>query len=148
MLPSGNLEESARILTDRSLADSNKRPALTKDSNPYREMLNVLMARHHLYFEAADQVIYTGGDNVAAVADNSWTEKGITYNNRPAAGITLTSFIADKSGIYKEIDITGYVRNNLGKLISLAVQTSSTNELQFKSRNVSDATKRPVLIIK
>ena len=47
-----------------------------------------------------------------------------------------------------EIDITGYVRNNRGKIISLAVQTASLNEFEFKSRNISDTAKHPVLVIR
>ncbi|OGG03824.1 hypothetical protein A2W14_04750 [Candidatus Gottesmanbacteria bacterium RBG_16_37_8] len=88
--------------------------------------------------------------NVQSVSDNSWTEKGITYNNRPPAGTLLTSFNPTSSRTYHEIDITQYTRKNLmslGKMMSLAIQTSSTNELQFKSRNVSDPAKRPVLIV-
>src|SRR3989344_5150784 len=88
-----------------------------------------------------------GSMELKQVADNSWTEKGITYNNRPAPGKTLNTFTPVKSGVYQEIDISAYVKGNLGKIISLAIQTSSTNELELRSRNVSDQSKRPVLVI-
>src|SRR3990167_8463548 len=83
------------------------------------------------------------------LTDYSWTEKDLTYNSRPYInlGNLIQSFTAEKSGTYKDIDITGFVKNNRGKMMSLAFQTSSTNELEFKSRNVKDPAKRPVLVL-
>ena len=84
---------------------------------------------------------------VRSVADNSWTESGITYNNRPLAGETIASFMPASAGTYQEIDITKYTVESIGKMMSLAIQTSGTNELAFRSRNVTEIEKRPVLII-
>jgi len=64
LLPLKNLEESALILTQRMKNDSNSenfRPALTKESDEYKEMLKILKKRHELYSKAAHTTILTGG---------------------------------------------------------------------------------------
>jgi len=62
LLPSSDLEESALILAERLKKDANSssfRPALTKESDDYKEMLQVLQKRHELYSKAAHKTIFT-----------------------------------------------------------------------------------------
>jgi len=87
-----------------------------------------------------------GTTNLYLVPDNSWVETGITFNNQPALGKLIMSFTANASGVYKEIDITNFMKSNPNKIITFAFQTTSTNELSFKSKNIADTSRLPILI--
>ena len=72
LLPTSNLEESARILTERMLNDqqtAGQRPALTDEKDPFEEMLKVVRERHHHYLKAAGGIFYTEGKTVQEVAE-------------------------------------------------------------------------------
>jgi len=45
---------------------------------------------------------------------DSWTESGITWNNRPASGPEITSFLANATGVEYELDVTSRVASELG----------------------------------
>ena len=71
LLPTPDLEESARILHARMQADqqtAGQRPPLTEEKDPFREMLDKVKQRHHYYLKAADEVLYTEGKTVQEVA--------------------------------------------------------------------------------
>ena len=59
------------------------------------------------------------------VADNSWTETGITWNNQPAVGAAMTTVSVGLTGQYWEWDVTSYIQS-----AKAAGQTSVTLELQ------------------
>ena len=71
--------------------------------------------------------------NIKQVADNSWTEDSLTFNNRPPKGATITSFSPSSSGVWLERDITSYVSANAGSLMSLAIDSNGTNPFAFNS---------------
>jgi len=73
LLPASDLEQSARILTERMLADqasAGQRPSLTGETDAYKEMLNVVTKRHPLYSAAAHITIYTRDQTVKEIASD------------------------------------------------------------------------------
>jgi hypothetical protein len=79
-------------------------------------------------------VIGTSGNlqNVKEVADDTWTENGLTYNNRPAKGAILRTFVPNASG-WIEADITAFVTINRGSITSLALDSTGPNNFGFNS---------------
>lgn len=70
LMPSENLEESARIIYKRMMKDkksSTQRPSLT-GLPPQEEILNILIKRIPLYMRAQDCTIYTTGSSEIEVA--------------------------------------------------------------------------------
>ncbi len=73
LIPSSNLEESAIILAERLQNDSNSaslRPALTQESDAYKEMLQILQNRHPLYSAAAHQTLLVGKKSPEEITSN------------------------------------------------------------------------------
>lgn len=85
--------------------------------------------------------------NVVAVADDSWSESGITWNNKPATGTVIASFTASTDETYKDIDITSGVQ--AGSTISLAIVAASgtTNGVDFRSKEYGTTSQRPQVVI-
>ena len=78
-----------------------------------------------------------GPYNVKKVSSNTWTETGITWNNKPAVdGPTVATFPSASSGTWLEINITSVAQPNT--TISLAIVTTGTTDgLDFSSRNAT-----------
>lgn len=85
---------------------------------------------------------------VRAISNSSWSEKTVTYKNKPAAGIQLalfSPFTATK--IWNTVDMSSYIIPKLGQLISLQFDTTSTDTYEFNSKEYSNATLRSYLQI-
>jgi hypothetical protein len=52
------------------------------------------------------------GIRAVAVADNSWGETTVNFNNAPALGNVLTTSAAFTSGATVTLDVTGYITGN------------------------------------
>lgn len=80
----------------------------------------------------------TGQQFVHEVSENSWTESTLTWNNAPVLGkeIGMTTG-GEKDGVLY-IEITDYINENLGGLVSLAIQSEDTDSLRFSSSEASD----------
>jgi chitodextrinase len=84
------------------------------------------------------------GYDVFGVADNSWTELGINWTNRPALAATKTGASGRlATNTYTSVDITPLVTGN-GKM-TVAVSTTSSTAASFTSR--SAAANKPELVI-
>jgi len=55
----------------------------------------------------ADQ---TRNSRLFRVADDSWSESSLNWNNKPALGTLLLSAMMDNQAMYREFDITDYVK--------------------------------------
>ena len=77
---------------------------------------------------------------------SAWTEPAITFNNRPARGITA---VEDKgaiaAGTFVEFDVKPLVSGN--GTVSFALAPSSAAAANFASRQFADPAKRPQLIV-
>ncbi len=87
---------------------------------------------------------------VRAVSDDSWSESGITWNNRPGRGAVLDS--QQGSGSTMEWDVTSQVQQEVAGdgTISLALFSSTAGGehfVRFHSRESASASLRPSLLI-
>lgn len=85
----------------------------------------------------------TIGTDVLSVADNSWQETSITYNNAPTLGSTINSSGAVTANSWIEIDVTTYI--SAEGLVSLGLITTDPSiRISFTSR---EGTNPPELIV-
>ena len=83
------------------------------------------------------------GGAVAPMTNASWSETGVTYNNRPAIdGPVLASLGAVVDAQWYELDVTGAITG--AGLLSLGLRTSSSDQVAYGSREGSFA---PQLVI-
>jgi len=104
---------------------------------------NIVSARLHIKVatDPSPQV-----QSIKNVADTSWDEYQITYNNRPAIGGDVLASINSHSftDAWQEVDITGAVRTSAGQVISLAIDMDGTNGITFYTREAVD---KPQIIV-
>ncbi|MCA9943560.1 MAG: S8 family serine peptidase, partial [Anaerolineales bacterium] len=101
--PNGNLGGSAQLRLDAA-----------PTANSYLRfdvqglVGTVSSATLRLYVQSTSSAGFTAQQ----VADNSWTEGGITFNNAPAIGAAINSSGATTAGTYMEVDVTSYITGN------------------------------------
>lgn len=83
--------------------------------------------------------------------DDSWTETGINWNNKPANAILLATLQGKRTGT-AEWDISNQVIEEINgdKVLSLVIVSTvsgQTNDASFHSKEVADAKLKPVLLI-
>jgi hypothetical protein len=78
----------------------------------------------------------TGKQNVKLVTDDSWTEAGLTYNNRPALGSSIIGTLGPTTtNTNYSIPLTvSSLAGELGAQLSLGLDTSSTDGLVLNSK--------------
>ena len=72
------------------------------------------------------------GYDVHQVANNSWGESSINYNNAPALGSVINSSGATTANNFVDVDVTSYVTSN--GLISFGANTADTSLILLSSR--------------
>jgi hypothetical protein len=79
----------------------------------------------------------------------SWTETGLTWNNRPAVGTTVGSFAPPTvpNTRYNAIVDAAALAALPAGAVTLAVSSTSTDNFQFWSQNFATATYRPTLTL-
>ncbi|PNI08974.1 hypothetical protein CXX84_09470 [Arthrobacter sp. AFG7.2] len=88
-----------------------------------------------------------GKQNVKLVADDSWTEGGITYNNRPTPGTSIGTLGPTTTNASYGIPLTASgVAGDLGQQLSLGLDTTSTDGLDLNSREAG-STAAPKLVL-
>jgi len=85
----------------------------------------------------------TPGYTSHAVADNTWGETSITYNNAPPMGAAGGSSGPVSGGTWTSADVTGIVSG--GGLTSIGLKSTDTNHLSMLSREFSGSP--PELIV-
>ena len=80
---------------------------------------------------------------VYQVTDNSWTETGLTFTNKPAFGGLVATSGATTAGTWMDLDVTGAVPGN--GLVTLGFTTGSTAGKNFGARE--DAAHAPQLLL-
>ena len=86
-------------------------------------------------------------ESVFYVADNGWTETGITYSNAPSlVGLAaIGSSSAPTLGAYVEISLSPTTVSANTTTLSLALKSAATNSAIFSSREA--ATNKPELVV-
>jgi hypothetical protein len=87
----------------------------------------------------------TSTQAVKRADDTTWTETGITYNNRPLPVETLTTFPGGATGSWIQVDVTNAVRSQAGALLSLVIDSTGGDGLNVRSREAT--ADRPELVI-
>ena len=88
---------------------------------------------------------------VHALANTTWTETGINWNNKPPRGASLRSVnVNSTSSVWYELDVTAYVQAELAagrKILSFAFHdpANSTQQINLPSRQASS--NRPQLVV-
>lgn len=84
---------------------------------------------------------------IKSVTSTSWSENILTYNNKPVYSTSSLGSINNLSvGTWKTVDVTNAVTKNAGKLWSVAIANSLTNDtMHFYSKDNPD--KKPELVI-
>jgi hypothetical protein len=83
--------------------------------------------------------------NAKSVADTTWTETGVTYNNAPAVGATVASATPSAPNSVLSFDVTSLVRGN--GLVSFALDTTSSTSKSPPSRENPTVEYRPQLVV-
>ncbi len=89
----------------------------------------------------------TSIQNVKTVSDDAWLESDITYDTRPGLGDTIATIDGATSESFVEVDVTSFARSKVGQLLSLGIDSTGTDGLDFYSREHPEADRRPVLIL-
>ncbi|MEN8260438.1 MAG: DNRLRE domain-containing protein, partial [Pseudomonadota bacterium] len=152
--PAADPGGSTSTLTFDAIADAsiyNKQPtnnygSLTRldvDASPIQEFLvkfkvsgvgsgKVTNAKLRLHTINSSAV---GGD-VYGVADNAWTEGGVTWNNAPSAGASKIGSIGAASvGDWVEVDISSLIKGD--GTYSLRLKSTSTDGADYASKETS-----------
>ena len=88
-----------------------------------------------------------GKQNVKLVGDDSWTEGGLNYNNRPAPGSSLGIFGPTTIGSSYTVPLTvDGLAGELGQQLTLGLDTPSTDGLALSSKEAG-GTAAPKLVL-
>jgi hypothetical protein len=76
----------------------------------------------------------TTSDSVFTVRQvpSTWTEGGLTWNNQPALGATVTSRTGATAGQYNDLNVSSYVTGN--GTYAMAIMASTTTQIKFTSK--------------
>jgi len=74
----------------------------------------------------------TTGYNIGNVANNTWTETGINYNNSPSIGNSVGSSGLFSAGTWTTVNVTSLVTGN--GTINLGLYTTNVTAISFASR--------------
>jgi PKD repeat protein len=100
----------------------------------------VSSATLRLYTLTTDTVGFT----VHQVADNSWDELSITYDNAPVVGSTVGNTGAVVSNTWAEIDVASYITGN--GLISFGLTSTSSTLIDINSREAGSEIPELVIV--
>ena len=89
---------------------------------------SVIRARLRLFANTSHSVGY----DARVVADNSWDEGTIIYNNAPTVGSVVASSGSFTSGTWTEVEVTLLIGGN--GTVSLAFTTAHTTAMNLASR--------------
>ncbi len=85
----------------------------------------------------------TIGFSVRSVANNTWTETGITYTNSPAAGNVISSSKPFSGGVWVAVDVSSYIKAE--GTYNLVLTTTNSTNTSLASRETGS--KAPQLVV-
>ncbi|MCQ6270216.1 DNRLRE domain-containing protein [Pseudarthrobacter sp. R1] len=91
----------------------------------------------------------TGTQNVKLVANDSWTETGITYNNKPALGTSILGTLGPtttNTNYNISLNATALL-GELGGELSLGMDSSSSDGVDLNSKEASSGLYAPKLVL-
>lgn len=87
----------------------------------------------------------TSTQNIRLVTNTSWGENTITYGNRPSASTIMAANHGGAAGTWVLIDVKALVNSQKGKILSFAMDATTTAGFGFRSKDSS--TNKPSLVI-
>jgi hypothetical protein len=85
------------------------------------------------------------------VSTTTWTEAGLTWNNKPAAGALLaTATIVNTTSTWYEWDVTAYVRAEIAagrNVVSIVLRNQATSSNQVTFNSGEAASNQPQLVV-
>lgn len=126
---------------------------LQSDLSPLRESylkFDLLPLAGLTISQATLRMFVTSGSanvqNITQVADTTWTENALTFNNRPPkAASPITTFTpGSTTGAYLEVPITSAVAGNVGNFMSLVIDDAGSDGFTFNS---AEAASSPVELV-
>ncbi len=88
----------------------------------------------------------TGTQRIKSSSNTSWGETTINYSNRPALSSTvINNIIGGLSGNWVQIDLTTFVNANKGRVVTLAIDSTSSDGLGLKSKEAPS--EKPELVV-
>ncbi len=89
----------------------------------------------------------TGKQNIKLVANDSWTEGGITYSNRPPLGTSIGTLGPTTTNTSYSVPLTvSGLTGELGQQLSLGLDSTSTDGLDLNSKEAG-STAAPKLVL-
>lgn len=85
--------------------------------------------------------------NLRRATTASWSETGITYNNRPGFEALITSFNASLLNEVKELNVVNVVNLRKGGNLTLGINSTGDDSGAFYSREAINLSNRPQLIV-
>ena len=86
--------------------------------------------------------------SVRSVADSSWTESGLNFNNRPAVGAALGSVSGTASDTTYTVPLApSSVQGSVGQQLSLALDSPGGDAFYINSRESTGAPAKLVLTL-
>lgn len=84
-----------------------------------------------------------------AVADDSWTESGIKWNNKPAAGSAIAAATAPEADAWIELDVSAQVAAELAgdQTFSTALVVAGSQLVRYHSKEAASAEDHPELLV-
>jgi len=78
----------------------------------------------------------TGNHTVSSVSDDSWTEGGITWSNKPSVGTGLDTDTVPTAGSYIEFDVTSYVNTEASGdgVVSFVISSDNASTVSYHSK--------------
>jgi len=62
------------------------------------------------------------------VPDTTWNETTLTFDNKPQSGDVIAQVANTEKKQWKDLDITQYIHDNAGKIVSLVIDASALNK--------------------
>ena len=136
-----NPMDDAYVAGDLPADNFGSDPSLSVDASPVRESYLKFDLRPFAGLSISNaplRMFVTNGSggtiNLKGVSDNTWTEEAITFGNKPAKGGVLATFIpGTTTGVWLQVDITSAVAGKAGSLMSIALDSASSDGFAFNS---------------
>lgn len=110
----------------------------------------VVSAKLQVHTTSASAAGSTNTQSIRIVANDAWTESGITYANRPAVGSAVGTLANTAPNTSYSVPLdAATVQAELGQRLSLAVDqpSTATNGLDLASRQATTVSSRPTLVL-
>jgi hypothetical protein len=145
-----NYGSDTSMTTKLSTADFTREAYLKFDLSGYAGS-KVGSATVRLY--AASVGANVGDTEADYVADDSWSESGITWNTKPASSDVLATWPKPAAGKYVQFDVTDQLNAELArpgdKKLSIRLQSLLNGDgVDYSTKEATTAANRPTLIIK